>query len=256
VQDSSTSIKRVSNVVERPIIATELMNIVATPEGLSVFFAAVFYSRLRITQQLLPLLSVAAASTSLARVVNVASGTYEGAVDVSNLPLQDIPITQVFAKLKPQAASMITLSMETLAAQAPAVSFVHDFPGAVYTSLHKNAVGAMGMVVYIIVEMMYRLFGKWMFVPLEECVERQLHAATSAIYRPRDGNARGVTLDGSHVARGSDGVEGSGVYSIDWDGERRTEQSVIALKELRTKGVGEIVWKHVSGDFERIAGTK
>jgi hypothetical protein len=177
-------------------------------------------------------------------------------VDVSNLALRDIPITQAFAKLKPQIASMITLSMEALAAQAPTVSFVHDFPGTVYTRLHKNAVGAMGMVFYIVFEVVHFFFGRWIFVPLEECAERQLHAATSATYKPREGHALGVTVDNVEVARGSDGVAGSGMYTIDWDGEKRTEQSLIALKELRSKGVGEIVWKHMSGEFERITGTK
>jgi len=214
-----------------------------------------FYSRLRITQQLLPLLDAAACSTRLARVVNVASGTHEGAVDVSDLSLRDFPILQLLSKLKPHVSSMITLSMEELAAQAPTVSFVHDFPGAVYTNLHKNAVGPVGVVFWMVFEVMFFFFGRWILVPLEECAERQLHAATSAMYRPRVGTALGVTLDGSGVARGSDDVEGSGMYSITWDGERRTEQSVITLKEQRRKGVGEIVWKHVSGEFERITGT-
>jgi hypothetical protein len=168
------------------------------------------------------------------------------------LQVQNVPITKVFTKLKPHMASMATLYLEVLSQQAPTVSFVHDFPGPVYTNLHRNAVGYTGLLIRIIIEFLYAVFGRWLFVPIDESGERHVHFATSTKYRPREGKAVGVVLKSVRVAEGSDGMVGSGVYSIDWNGEKRTEASVTALKELRSKGVKEIVWHHVMGEFDRI----
>ena len=232
----------------------KLIRQIATPEGLNVTLAAACYSRFRIAQQLLPLLTAAAATTSIARVVNVAAGTYEGALNTADIQVQNVPIAKAFSKLKPHMASMTTLYLEALAQRAPTVSFVHDFPGAVYTNLHKNAVGTIGLLVRIIFEVVYTLLGRWLFVSIEESGERHVYFATSMRYRPEKGEAVGVVSSDMETAEGSDGVIGSGVYSIDWNGEKRTKSSITALKDLRNKGVRETVWNHVTGEFDRITG--
>ncbi|KAF2821449.1 hydrogenase/reductase-like protein [Ophiobolus disseminans] len=223
-----------------------------TSEGLNALLATGCYSRFRIAQQLLPLLTAAASTTPLARVVNVSSGTYEGDVVTSDMQVQNLSFTKAFSEMKPHVASIATLYLEALADQAPTVSFVHDFPGPVYSNLHKNAIGVFGLLIRVITEVIYAFLGRWLFVPIEESGERHVYFATSKNYRPRAGTAVGMALEGVNAAEGSDGLVGSGVYSINWDGEKRTEASVSALKKLRAKGVKEIVWDHVTGEFDRI----
>ena len=212
--------------------------------------AASAYSRFRIAQQLLPLLITAASTTPLARVVDVAGGTYEGHVDTSDIPALNVSYT----KLRPHTCSIHTLSLEALAQQAPTVSFVHEFPDAVYTNLHKDASGALGLLFRVVITMLHAILGGWIFVPLEESGERHVFFATSRKYKPLDGGASGVSFGGLETAEGSNSVIGSGVYSMNWDGEKRTEQSVIALKELRSKRVNEMVWNHITSEFDRITG--
>jgi hypothetical protein len=161
-----------------------------------------------------------------------------------------MPITQIRGHL----SSMHTLSLEVLAQQAPTVSFVHDFPGAVYTNLGQNATGAVAMTYRVVIMLLHTILGKWMFLSPEECGERHVFLATSAKYAPRVRGADGVSLGGFDVAGGSDGVFGSGMYSVNWDGEKRGEESVITLERLRRRGVIDMVWRHMTAEFARIAG--
>jgi hypothetical protein len=193
----------------------------------------------------------AARKTSLARVLDVAGGTKEGEVDTSDLAARLIPLR----RLRPHIASMHTLAWEALAQQAPTVSYVHEFPGSVYTSFHKNTSGFLGLLFAFVKEVTYAFLSRWLFVPIEESGERNLFLATNGRYKPREGNATGVILTNERdQMTGSDGVVGSGVYSVDWDGEGPTKSSEIALKHMRQKGVHETVWSHFTTEFDRISG--
>lgn len=218
-----------------------------SPEGLHLFLATVYYARILIPTLLLHLLTHASHTTSLARVVDIAGGTKEGPIDTSDLAALRIP----FGKMRGQLASMHTLALETLSEQAPTVSFVHDFPGAVVTPLFDGAPGWAGVVVWVLGAYL-RLFQRWLSVPIEECGERHVFLATSAKYAAREGKADGVVV-GEGVERGkaTEGVEG-GVYSVDWDGEGPGDRVMGLLEGLRKKGVREVVWEHTSGEFERI----
>ncbi|KAH7408729.1 hypothetical protein DE146DRAFT_606208 [Phaeosphaeria sp. MPI-PUGE-AT-0046c] len=222
-----------------------------TPEGLNPFTAASTYSRIRIVQQLLPLLTAAASSGALARVLNVAAGTYEGDVQMSDMPAINVP----FSKIKPHMASLHTLALESLQEDAPEVSFVHNFPGAVLTDLHKGVPGFFGLVIGIAFPLMYWIFGTWLFVGIEECGERQVYFATSDKYKPLRGRSAGVPRGKEVVADGSEGMAGSGMYSVNWDGEERKKESLTQLRRLRSEGVKEKVWSHFRGEFDRIVGT-
>jgi hypothetical protein len=217
------------------------------PEGLHVFLAASTYTRIRIAQNLLPLLVEAASATPLARVLNVAGGTHEGDVNISDLPALKTPLM----KTRPHVSSMHTLSLEVLAQQAPTVSFVHGYPGTVYTNLGQNATGVVAMVFRIVMMLSHAVLGSRMFVHLQECGKRHVFLATSTKYAPRVRGANGVSLQNLNVATGTDGVLGSGTYSVSWDGEKGGEESVIALDRLRRTGVKEIVWDHITGEFAR-----
>ncbi|KAH7063862.1 hypothetical protein BKA63DRAFT_497142 [Paraphoma chrysanthemicola] len=221
-----------------------------TSEGLNLFLAASTYTRMRIVQNFLEPLKKAGETTGLARVVNVAGAGTEGKIDTSDIEAFKIPFTQ----LRPQLVSMHTLALESLAEHAPNVSFVHDYPGAVYTDLHKGAGGAMGWLMYFLLEGIHALLGRWLFVPIEESGERHIYLATSGRYAPHDGHEMGISQEKSTALRGSNGERGSGVYSVGWDGEGPAERSLVALKGLRANGVKELVWNHMKTEFDRIRG--
>ena len=95
----------------------------------------------------------------------------------------------------------------------------------------------------------FNAFGRWIYIPNEECGERQLFLATSARYASRstkekgNGDGDGVQVeDEVDVARGTDGESGSGVYSVGWDGESAAPKVVKLLAMLRTDGMVEKVY--------------
>lgn len=211
--------------------------------------AASVYTRIHIAQQMLPLLTAAASTTSLARVLDVAGGTCEGEVNLSDITAIKTPLTQ----MRPHVTSMHTLSLEVLAQQAPTVSFVHEFPGPVYTNLGKNGTETLVKVYRFVISLLHLVLGNWFFIPLEESGERHVFLATSKKYRPRNGNASGIALEQLDISKGTDGVVGSGVYSVNWDGKEGNEKAMAVLQGLRQKGVKEIVWNHITSEFDRIA---
>lgn len=92
-------------------------------------------------------------------------------------------------------------------------------------------------------------------LPFDEAGERQLFFATSARFPPKDGVAAGVPLvEGRGVARGTDGKEGSGVYSIGIDGESAKAKVEALLEGFRGDGTLEKVWELTEAEFTRIAG--
>jgi hypothetical protein len=102
------------------------------------------------------------------------------------------------------------------------------------------------------------LTGYWLAVPLEECGERHLYFATSARYpAKKDEGGEGFVVElgeGVSVATGTNGEAGSGVYSVQWNGEESRPGVLKVLKGYREEGMVEQIWKHVEGEFERITG--
>lgn len=198
-------------------------------------------------------MTAAAHKGDLARVVDVAGGTREGDVDISDLAALRIP----YRRLRPQLTSMHTLAWEALAQRAPTVSFVHEFPGAVYTSLHKDVPGVMGWVINSIIEVLHGLFGRWLFVPIDESGERIVFIATNGRYASRKASSGAVPIAaGDDVIKGSDGVSGSGVYSVNWDGEGPSKSGQAALADLRKRQVDKLVSTHFGTEFSRISGSE
>ncbi|KAI1772916.1 hypothetical protein F4818DRAFT_443798 [Hypoxylon cercidicola] len=121
-----------------------------TDEGLNYPTALVYCSRTRFIVNLLPQLQQA---SFLPRVVTVAAGGKEGKVFLDDLQATKL---SVFT-FRGHATSMIILSLEAIAEQAPEVSFVHVYPGFVKTG------------------------------------ERQTYFGTSARFPPRSGDADGTS---------------------------------------------------------------
>lgn len=206
--------------------------------------ALVFYTRLRITQHLLPLLERA---TGLARVINIAGGTKEGTFYPDDIQALNVPLYAIRGHL----ATLITLGLEALAARSPSVSFIQVFPGAVKTPLFDRIEGIIGVVMRFWIY----LAGSWILVPIQESGERNVFLATSAAFPAADRGKDGVGLvEGVNVAKGTNGTAGSGIYSVDYDGTEASESIVDLLAKYREEGMVEEVWAHAQAEFERIVG--
>ena len=218
----------------------------ATAEGLHVAAALVTYSRNRFIVNLLSLLQQA---TALRRVVSVFAGCKEGPIDTNDFQSWKVPLMQA----RGHAASQITLSYEAISKQAPDVSFIHVFPGSVQSGIARGTQGiAMG-----IFKAVFRVIGPFVNMPLVECGERHLFIATSARY-PASTSAEAVLsvplADGISVARGTTGQPGSGVYTVDQNGESAGPKVEELLANFRKEGIVQMVWKNQEEEFKRIAG--
>lgn len=219
-----------------------------TSEGLEVLPATAYYARTRFIINLLPNLKQA---TSLRRVVTVFGAGHEGPIDGNNFQCRNFSTL----KMRDQLVSMTDLVLETLAEQAPEVTFIQDFPGTVKTGIGREA----NTFMMRLVAFMLMLIGPLICIPNRESGERHLFFATSAKYPPRSvevESSSGVPLpEGAEVAKGTDGEIGSGVYSIHWTGEHAGPKVVELLAGLRARGMAQKVWQHTVGEYNRILGS-
>jgi len=213
-----------------------------TSEHLHLLAALTYYSRLRFITNLLPLLQHA---PSLRRIVCVGGGGHEGPLDPTDFPALRVPRHE----LRGHLITLISLGLEAVARTAPEVSFVHDYPGTVNTTLFSRMKGVPGALMRAYV----CLLGPWVCVPIEESGERHLYLATSAMFPPLTSGSAAVQLgDGVDVALGTNGEIGSGMYSVGWDCESASGAVRELLAGLREKGMVDEVWRHTEGEFKRI----
>ncbi|GAD97834.1 hypothetical protein PVAR5_6516 [Paecilomyces variotii No. 5] len=217
-----------------------------TAEDLQLRFAIAYYSRMRFTLNLLPLLRRA---PNLRRVVSVFTATKEGQLHLDDIAGENLSMLTG----RPHLSSLMTFSLEALAKFAPEVSFVHDYPGPVKTGIGRELPWILRAAFGVILPFIQ--------IPIEESGERHLFLSTSSRYEPNgvaDGQkASGVPLiEGIKVAEGTDGKIGSGVYSVDWDCETCGPKVTALLAKMREEGCVEKVWKHTEGEFKRITGNE
>ena len=161
------------------------------------------------------------------------------------------------SKSRGHMTSMMTMAHLKLAEQAPEVSFVQNYPGAVSTNLLRGDEGIMMLLVAPIFPIL-----TWLRVlpPVsrKECGERQAYYCTSSMYRARDGGGeQGIKLvDGVAVATGVDGKVGSGVYSVSWDGEGGKQKTEKWIGEFVEAGLVEKLWEYTVGLFVTVTGRK
>ncbi|KAF4632513.1 hypothetical protein G7Y89_g5616 [Cudoniella acicularis] len=219
----------------------------ATSEGLHMATALIHHCRARFILNLLPRLQKA---SDLRRVVTVGAAGFEGPVDVNDFQAWKVPLLA----MRGHGCSVVTLSLEELAKNAPDVSFIHNYPGSVQSNLARKGQG----VTIAVIRNIYRVLSPFLSpMPNEECGERQLFQATSARYPAGTGGkpTSGVPVaTGIELVRGTNGEISSGVYSLDKDGESTDPKVGELLANLRKEHVGEKAWKHTEEEFQRITG--
>ncbi|KAK5693065.1 hypothetical protein LTR97_010541 [Elasticomyces elasticus] len=213
-----------------------------TEEGLAYAAALTIYARNRLISALLPLLRRA---QNLRRVVSVYSATFEGRIHMDDFQAARIGL---MAK-QGHMASITTLAMEGHHQAAPEVSFVHNFPGSVKSGIDRGSIGPLMRTLKTV----FILLAPLVNIPLEEAGDRHLFLCTSARYGAGvDDEAAGVTLtDGSALARGTDGQNGSGVYSIDAYGESAKPKVEALLANMRQDGMVKKVQAMIEADIDR-----
>ncbi|KAL3443350.1 hypothetical protein BJX65DRAFT_285353 [Aspergillus insuetus] len=215
-----------------------------TAENIHLVAALAHYSRIRFITRLLPLLQAAQGHR---RVVTVGGGGFEGPLDTSDFQALHIPLE----KLRGHLITLITLGLETVAKSAPEVSFIHDYPGAVDTPLTRTVLSVMNEGAAIDGGSVPDL------ITAEESGERHVYLLTSPRYPAAEGVDDKASLGGqSEVILGTDGKVGSGVYSIGFEGENATPETLDFLVGLRREGMVERVWKHTEDEFVRITGER
>ncbi|KAG9503936.1 hypothetical protein J7337_003895 [Fusarium musae] len=218
-----------------------------TEEGLPLVTGLTIYSRNRLAINLLPLLKKA---RSLRRVISVMAGTHEGKLFSDDIAARNIPFTSIHNS-RGHLCSALTLSLQALARQAPEVSFIHNFPGSVDTNLIRSGDGFMMQVMKYWFKVSMTVRRQWL--PKEECGERHAWLCLTGRYPGKDGSENGIKE--GEVAVGIDGNKGSGVYSVDWDGESASGEVVKLLDGFKEEGLVEKVWKDQEKEFVRITGT-
>ena len=140
------------------------------------------------------------------------------------------------------------------------MSFIHNYPGTVRTPLFDGVGGPLFILLRFAMKTwswIAEMLGLRGFVSLSETGERHVFLGTSEAFKPKMGEAAGVpVVAGVELQRGTDGVKGSGMYSVDWVCESASVEVDALLAELRQKGVRDEVWKHNMGEFDRIKSSK
>lgn len=220
-----------------------------------------YYSRMRFTVQLLPLLLASPLPTG-AHVISVYAAGKEDKLFPQDLSLRDAGHYS-FTNCRSHVTYMTTLFMEQLAERYPGkLSLVHLFPGLVVTDAFASGLVRMPLWVKVAWRLLAP-FAKLFSVPPRECGERVVFLATER-YPAREstkagkgggGTAASTTKGDVGIAVGTDGKRGTGAYAINWNGE--TIPTEKTYKKIREEGtLAGKVWDHTMKAFEEIEAGK
>jgi NAD(P)-dependent dehydrogenase (short-subunit alcohol dehydrogenase family) len=211
-----------------------------TSEGLDHKFALHYYTRMRFINQLQPLLTAAATSNTLSRVVAVLDPQpgLRTPPDFSDLSLKK---SFSLKNCATHAGAMTNLAFLRLASKNPGTSYIHSFPAVVETGVGRDAFGVYEPLAKPIIW----LIKMAMQVKPVESGERHLFAATSPSFAPK-ASSEGI----KDAAVGGDGVKGSGSYLLNWNNDVLADQK--AAKKMRDEGGEAKVWEHTEEVFKKV----
>jgi hypothetical protein len=216
-----------------------------TSEGIRYLMAVNYYSRMRMALNLLPLME---AATSLRRIISIQSAGFEGTLHLDHIADGKIPLRDS----RPHLSSLNTLALEALARRSSTVSYIHNYPSFVKSNLIRPEDGMLMQVLSV----WFRFTSRNKYVPPEEVQERHAWLCTSGLYPDKQGtDSNGAVVPAElKIVKGSDGVQGSGAYSIDHLGDDTCERSREPLRKHRENGAVEAIWKDLEDQFTRITG--
>lgn len=184
----------------------------------------------------------AAPTANISRVISVLGPGNEGKLNLDDLPLKT---HYSLANAAAHAITMNSLFLCELAAAHPSTSFIHSNPGAVQTNILRDFNPVLRGFAVFATRLARPLLGS-LYVPLDECGERHVYAATSEKFPSKQ-----LGKDAHDVAVGVDGIPGSGAYRLHYDSSI-TNQKEKLLKEYLSNGVGKKVWEHTLSVFDSI----
>lgn len=204
-----------------------------TAEGVEITQSLRYYTRVLCILQLLPLLR-----EGNGRVVSVLAGGMEWAV--TNLDDIDLKKPGSFGVVNAhiQCANMTTATMERLADDNPAVTFVHSAPGSIDTGNVRRGIDSPNSVkawlIWLFLEPLIRLLS----FSSEESAQRHLFQSTSAMF-----GGRGVRWEGNS-GRNSHGDNAAGLFLVSEKCDcSMNEKAVSSIRQnARNK-----IWDHTLG---------
>ena len=206
-----------------------------------------YYSRMRIVTNLLPLLL--RSRLPAATVVSVYAAGMEGDFHPDDLSLRDLKIYS-YSLARSHMCYMHSLFFAALAQQHPGkLNLIHVFPGLVPgPGFHNPEYPLWFRVLFNYI--MAPLFGWLIFVKPGQCGERMLSLASPRYLPISETTGKGSDAGQAGAITGTDGKALSGTYSLNWDGESNHPEKKyegMNKEEMRRK-----VWDHTMNCFEVI----
>jgi hypothetical protein len=223
-----------------------------TVEGLDTFMSLLYYSRMRITTQLLPLLLASSLPAHIVSVFGPGRDQKWIPTDLSLRSLDDYG----FMSSGSHAAYFTTFFMEHLAAQHPGkLALTHYHPGLVLGKGFANPALPWWF------RAIFKYFGpliKLMPMALDgpESGQRTLFNVTNKFPARATGDKAVNAKNGNdiEVAESSDGIVGGGAYRVAWNGEQvATPKNYV---ELRAEGWLQKTVEHTLKAWEVIESGK
>ena len=212
-----------------------------TIEGIDRKMSVNFYSRIRATLNLMPLLEAASNENELSRVITVLAAGSEGDVRMDDLELKhNFSLHACLA----HCATMTDFAIEQLAKRYPGTSFSHSYPGTVKTGIANELSGTVRLAVKVL----YAVLAPWI-LDVKESGERHFFQMTSQCYPSAKGAVGIPPPPGMSAFIGMNGEPGSGAYLLDWDGKRTGDEKV--LRKYRQIDMGPKTWDHTMAIFAR-----
>ena len=204
-----------------------------------------YYSRMRIILNLLPLLL---ASSLPATIISVYAAGMEAKLFPEDLSLRDLSHYSYF-QARSHMVYFHTLFFERLAEQNPGkLRLIHIFPGLVLGPGFKNP--ELPRWFRILAHwFIFPLFGRFISVPPGECGGRMVSLA-SAKYPPKSSDKQQSGNGSDEFVVGTDGKSGSGAYSLTWNGESNYKTE--AYEKIDKEEMSKTVWEHTIRAFEVI----
>lgn len=163
----------INNSLTRIIIHFTNNASIDTVEKLTSKNANFYYSKVRFAVNLIPHVKKA---PILRRGVFVFGSGLEGRVVTDDLEGRNISLL----RNRDLMSSMTTLAIDKCSQEVPEISWVHNFPGFVESGIWDGMEGVFGNVFRLVIS----ILGRFSYMKLEECGQRQLFMATSTRFPP------------------------------------------------------------------------